>query len=460
MTQRGQSRKRKKSRKPFGSMPMINPLAVGIDIGSEEHWVCFPPSEDGERQLMKFGTTTSEIERMADLLESLGQVSVAMESTYLYWIPPYDVLETRGIEVYLVNARELKGVPSRTKTDAQDCQWIQKLHSFGLLKNSFRPPQEIRAMRTIQRLIARLTEERTRHIQLMQSALDQMNIQLHRAVTNMTGLTGTRIIEAILDGERDPKALAKLRHPRCKKSVDQIAEHLRGTWMTEHLFTLQVGFEQLQHTDQCIAQCEAKLTELLSELEQVELKNESVAPNPDKCKERAIVSRGNKELRDSLYRFAGCDLSRIPGISPDTALIIATEVGRNISEFPTEKNWVSWLRLCPRVAISGGKPVAKRQQRLGANRILKVLYMAAITLQKTDTALGAYFRKVQRRKNGVVAALATARKLAIYIYRMLRYGQHYVDAGAEAYEKKYTARRLASLQRTAKSLGYQLVAAG
>ena len=395
---------------------------------------------------------------MADLLLSFGQVSVAMESTYLYWIPPYEVLEARGIEVFLVNARELKGVPSRTKTDALDCQWIQKLHSFGLLKNSFRPPQEIRAMRSIQRLVARLTEERTRNIQLMQSALDQMNVQVHRAVADVTGLTGTRIIEAILAGERDPMKLAELRHRRCKKTVEQIAEHLRGTWAPEHLFTLRIGYTQLKQTDRHIAECEAKLEEMLRELEREELKDCEVAPNPDKRKEASIKSRGTRELRDSLYRFAGCDLTRIPGISPDTARIIATELGRDISSFPTEKHLVSWLRLCPQVAISGGKPVAKRRLNLGVNRIVSVLYVAAMTLKRTDTALGAYYRKVARKKNGKVAAIATARKMAIYIYRMLRYGQDYVDEGAEAYEARYRARRLSGLERSAKSLGYRLVA--
>ena len=450
----------KKSRKSQKGLTQIHSLAVGIDIGSEEHWVCCPPGDDGDRTVLKFGTTTSQLESIANLLQSLGDVSVAMESTYLYWIPLFEILEARGIDVILVNARDLKGVPSRTKTDALDCQWIQKLHSFGLVKKSFRPPQEVRAMRSVQRLIAKLNEERTRRIQAMQSPLDQMNVQLHRAVTDITGVTGTRIIEAILDGERDPLALAQRRDHRCKKSIKQIADHLNGTWIPEHLFALDLAYDQLRETEEKIRRCEAKLLQMLQELEQEGFEDAQVAPNPDKRKEDSIQRRGQEVLRQSVYRFLGCDLTLIPGISPETALIVATEIGLEVSAFPSEKHLVSWLGLCPKMAISGGKPVARRRHRVGANRIVQVLYVAAMSLKRTDTAIGAYYRKVSRTKNGKVAALATARKLTQYIYRMLRFGEEYIDQGAEAYEEQFRARRVASLEKTAKSLGYQLVAAG
>lgn len=453
MARRRASRKGGKS--SANELPVVNSHAAGIDIGSGEHWVC-APAPDGRRPIRRFGTTTPQLEALAAWLESLGVTSVAMESTYVYWIPVYELLESRGFEVILANAREVKHVPGRTKTDCEDCSWIQKLHTFGLIRGSFRPPKNICAMRTMQRHIGSLIEQRSRCIQLMQRSLDQMNVQIHRAVTDITGATGLRIVRAIIDGERDPARLANLRDPRCKKSAGQIAEHLTGTWIEEHIFTLASGLRMFEQIQSEIRHTEQRLFHMIEQLQPAEAKEASLAPHPDSRKEQAIRKQNDQGLREALWRLCGQDLTRIDGVSPTTAMIVLTEIGYDLTPFPTEKHFVSWLRVCPRHAISGGKPVKRQRNNLAANRIVTVLRMAALSLSRGDTALGAYFRKIARTKGGNVAIFATIRKLATLIYRMLRYGQDYVDEGARAYDDRLKVRRLAGLHKTAEQLGFRL----
>jgi transposase len=431
---------------------------AGIDLGSREHWVCGPEGDDGTTNVQTFRTTTPELERLVRWLQEQGVVSVAMESTGVYWIPVYELLEAAGIEVILVNARHLSGVPGR-KTDMLDCQWLQILHSCGLLKGSFRPDESICQLRALQRERANLVAERTRIVQRMQKALDQMNVQVHHAVADLTGKTGLSIVRAIVAGERNPLELAKLRDHRCRKSEAQIAEHLTGNWRDEHLFNLRMGVRRYDEINLVIAEYDAQLSRWITELQPPERRDATAPAHPNPAKEKAIRARGERAQRDALWRFAGVDLTRIDGISAPAAAIVLTEVGLDLSKFADESHFISWLRLSPKLSISAGKPVPKRNKGTGATRVAGVLRMAALALTHSDTALGAYYRRMARRKGGAVATFATARKLAALIFRMLRYGQDYVDEGVAAYEARFQQRRLHQLIETARQLGYQLVPA-
>jgi transposase len=438
------------------ALPAVRPAVAGIDIGSTQHWVCAPPGDDGEPHVRVFGTTTPELEELVDWLAEHGVTSAAMESTYVYWIPLYELLESRGIEPVLVNARQLHNVLAR-KTDFSDCQWLQQLHSCGLLRGSFRPTESIARLRALQRQMANLVAERTRCVQWMQKSLDHMNVQVHRAVTDITGQTGMAIVRAIVAGERDATTLAALRDRRCRKSTAEIARHLTGTWRDEHLFNLASALRLFDTLGEMIAAYDQRLVDEIKALQTPERADQAPPKHPNRAKEREFKYNGVQELHATLWRFAGVDLTRIDGINAGAAQVILTEVGANLTAFPSEKHFVSWLRLCPRTPISGGKPIKKRRNGLGANRIAGVLRMAATSLQRSKTAVGAAFRRIARHKGGAVAVFAIARHLAQLVYRMLRHGQDYTDIGAQAYEAAHAAKRLRSLTDAARDLGYSLV---
>lgn len=446
----------KKEASAAAPLPAVNPKAAGIDIGSKEHWVCGPAGPDRERPVRVFGTTTGELHELARWLAELGVVSVAMESTSVYWIPLYEVLEACGIESVLVNARQLHNVPGR-KTDYSDCQWLQILHSCGLLRGSFRPSDAIARLRALQRQQANFVAQRTRCVQWMQKALDQMNVQVHRAVTDLTGTTGMAIVRAIAAGERDPEKLAELRDPRCRKSVEDIARCLHGNWREEHLFNLKSALDAFDLLDKTVAAYDGRLMEEVAALQPPERQEQQVPRHPSATKERAIRARGEQQQRTELWRFSGVDLTRIDGISAGVASLILAEVGPNLSAFPSEKHFVSWLRLCPRTPISGGKPLKKRRNGLGSNRIAGALRMAATAVQRTKTALGAEFRRIARFKGAAVAVFAVARKIGQYVYRMLRHGQEFVDGGEVAYEARFLEKRRLRIAEAARALGYSLV---
>jgi len=456
MSEHRDSRKKKKKRIDPASLPAIRPMVAGVDIGSREHWVCGPARADGEPNVRVFGTTTDQLNELVDWLVEQGVESVAMESTSVYWIPLYELLESRGVEAVLVNARQLHNVPGR-KTDFRDCQWIQLLHSCGLLRGSFRPGDAIVALRATQRQLVNLVEERTRCVQWMQKALDQMNVQVHRAVSDLTGTTGMAIVRAIVAGERDPVRLAAHRDPRCRNSVEQIAKYLTGNWRDEHVFNLTSTLRLYDVIEEVMASYEAHLLQQIEALQPPDRQTEPVPRHPNPTKEKFIRGHGQQPARTALWRFAGVDLTRIDGVRIGAAQTILTEVGPNLSAFSSEHHFVSWLRLCPRTPISGGKPLKKRRNGMGANRVAAVLRMAATSLQRTKTALGAAFRRIARHKGGDVAVFAIARKLAQLVYRMLRYGQDYVDVGEKAYEFKFQVRRLAGLKEAARALGYALI---
>lgn len=456
MINRNTKHRRQKDAPLPTSLPVIRPRVAGIDVGSSQHWVCGPARPDGTPNVRVFGTTTAQLGELAAWLVEQHVESVAMESTYVYWIPIYELLESRGIEVLLVNARQLHHVPGR-KTDFSDCQWLQLLHSCGLLRGSFRPGEAITRLRALQRQLANLVAEQTRCVQWMQKALDQMNVQVHRAVTDLTGVTGMAIVRAIVGGERDPARLAEHRDRRCRKSADEIARYLTGTWRDEHLFNLASALRLFDALNTEVASYDARLLAEVEALQPPDRQEQPVPAHPNPAKEKALTARGQQQARTALWRFAGVDLTRIDGLSTGATQTILTEVGPDLSAFPSEDHFVSWLRLCPRVPISGGKPLKKRRNSLGANRIAGVLRMAATSLQRSKTALGATFRRVARHKGGAVAVFATARQLARLIYRMLRYGHDYVDIGEQAYESQFHIRRLSAITETARALGYTLV---
>jgi transposase len=446
---------KKTSRRKSG-LEVVRALVAGVDIGSEEHWIAGPPLEDGSENVRRFGTTSEQLAALVEWVEAQKLASVAMESTGVYWIPLYELFEQRGIEVMLVNARDFHHAPGRPKTDRLDCQWLQRLHSCAMLRGSFRPNEVFIPLRTLHRQRANLLNLRTRFIQWMQKSFDQMNVQVHHAVSDLSGVTGMAIVRAIVAGERSPEALAALRDPRCKKTGAEIAKYLTGTWRDEHLFTLASALRQYDANEQEITKYEEEIAKQLDALQLNELKEVEEPKHPKATKERQLRQKGEVTLRNQLWRATGKDLTRIDGIGVNAAQLILAEVGLNLDAFPDERHFISWLRLCPPTKISGGKPLKARRNGLSANRIAGALRMAARGVDRTKTAIGAYFRSVSRTKGYSVAIFATARKLAQYVYRLLRYGTEYLDIGEKEAEAKYLAGRLTALERAAKAQGFAL----
>lgn len=448
-----------KDRRQIEGLPIVRRNVAGIDLGSERHWVCAPAMDGEGREVADFGGTTPELTRMAKWLKDRGVESVAMESTGVYWIAPHEVLEAEGLEVLLVDTRQLARVPGRNKkTDPTDCEWIQRLHSCGLLRGSFRPPEEVCMLRTLVRDKGNLVAESGDWVRRMQKSLDQMNVRVHRAVSDVNGVTGLAILRAIVAGERDPQKLAKLRDPHCRKSEEEIAEQLSGHWRGDHLFSLEQSLKMYDAIQQRIAAYEQEILRQLAVMQPEELR-EQPAPkvnNPEKAK--AIQKRGEEPMREALYRMSGVDLTGIDAIGVETVQVVVSEYGTDLSRFSTEKEFVSHVTLAPRRPMSGGKPIRKKKKRNTAStRVAGALRMAALSLRNSKTALGAYYRKIARRIGGDVAVFATARKLATLIYRLLRWGQPYVDEGAEAYERRYREGRISAMKAKAKELGFQLV---
>jgi transposase len=438
-------------------LPVIRPKVAGIDLASEIHWVCAPKVDGSGREVERFGATTPELERMAQWLKERKTESVAMESTGVYWIAPHEVLERYGFEILLVNTRELARVPGRKKTDRVDCKWIQRLHSCGLLNGSFRPAEQVCMLRTLVRDRGNLVAEAGDWMRRMQKSLDQMNVRVHRAVSDIDGVTGMAILRAIVDGERDTRQLAKFRDRRCQKSVEEIAEQLSGHWREDHLFSLKQALRMYDAVHERIAEYNREILRKLAEMEAEQYRGQE-APKPTNSKKaKAIKERGEEPLRQALYRMSGVDLTSIDAIGVETVQVVLSEYGPDLSRFPTEKQFVSHVTLAPNTSTSGGKTLKKRKKKGGAStRVAGALRMAALSMRHSQTALGAYYRQIARRTKGDVAVFATARKLATLIYRLLRWGQPYVDEGAEAFEQRYTEQRLNRLTTMAKDLGYQL----
>jgi transposase len=446
-----------KSRRQLEGLPVIRRRVAGIDLGSEQHWVCGPTVEGSAREVASFGATTAELIRLAEWLKARQVESVAMESTGVYWIAPHEVLEGQGLQVLLVDTRQLARVPGRDKkTDPTDCEWIQRLHSCGLLRGSFRPEEAVCMLRTLVRDKANLVAESGDWLRRMQKSLDQMNVRVHRAVSDIAGATGMAILRAVAGGERDAQKLAKFRDARCSKTEQEIAEQLSGHWREDHVFSLQQALKMYDAVQERIAAYEQEILRKLGEMEQEEPPEPTAPPLQNANKARMIKQRGQEAKRQALYRMSGVDATQIDAIGVETVEVVLSEYGPDLSRFPTEKQFVSHATLAPRVPRSGGKPVKKKKRNSASTRVAAALRMAALSLRHSQTALGAFYRRIARRRGADIAVFATARKLATLIYRLLRWGQPYVDEGAAAYENRYRQQRIRRLAATAKDLGYQL----
>jgi transposase len=447
--------KGKKHKKPVRSLKAIQPDAAGIDLGSREHWVAGPPLQDNTPNVERFGTTTPELLRLADWLKEQKVKTVAMESTGVYWIPLFEILDSRGFEVILVNARQVSHVPGR-KTDMLDCQWLQLLHACGLLRGSFRPSDDICRLRSLFRERNTMIDQRSDWIRRIQKSLDQMNICVHHAVSDITGATGMAIIRAIVDGERDPRTLAQLRDRRCKKSEDQITDELTGNWRPEHLFNLRQALKMYDQFYEIVTEYDAEIFAYIKTL-QPGVDDDQCAPPPaSKSKARNIAKKGQEPMRQTLYQLTGFDLTTIDGIGVDTAAVVISELGLDFSAFPDEGHFVSYLRLAPNLSISAGKKVPSKLKGTTTSRVATALRMAALALRNSKTALGAFSRRISSRKGASVAVFATARKLAQIIYRLVCYGQAYIDIGSQAYEAQFNNRRLKYYTIALKDMGYKV----
>lgn len=439
--------------------PVVRHDVAGIDVGSEQHWVCAPAITGEGREVAVFAATTPGVDQLILWLRARRVTSVALESTGVYWIVPHEMIEAAGIEVLLVDTRELRRVPGRSKSDRRDCEWLQRLHSCGLLRGAFRPPEAVCLLRTLVRDKATLVAERGDWVRRMQKALDQMNVRLHRAVADLDGVTGMAILRAIVAGERDPQRLAALRDARCKKSEAEIAEQLSGHWRADHLFSLQQGLKMHDAITERLADYDREILQQLAAMARADRIDTPPPPlNPEKA--RAIKKRGEEPLRQALYRLSGVDLTTIDALGVETVNVILSEYGPNLSRFPTEKQFVAHLRLAPYKRISGGKSLSKgRTPPTTSARVGAALRMAALSMRRSQTALGAYYRRLAQRVGADIAVFATARKLAQHVYRLLHWGKAYVDEGVAAYEERYRAARLRRLAQTANDLGYTLVTA-
>jgi len=440
-------------RKHPSLLKRINRNAAGIDCGSKAHYVAVPLERDTE-PVRSFKTFTADLHCLADWLEACKIKTVAMESTGVYWIPIFEILEERGFEVVLVNARHIKNVPGR-KSDVLDCQWIQELHSVGLLRGSFRPAAEIASLRAYLRHREKLVQGAASHIRRMQKVLVQMNLLLHNVISDITGVTGMRILRDIVAGVTDPMVLASHRDYRCRASVEEIAASLTGNYRAEHLFVLRQNLELFDTFQRQIQTCDGEIESLLRTLAAKQRRPKAPVPSP-RCKPRFCDNEPRFEIRDPLYRLAGADLTQIDSIGPYTALKLIAEVGTDMSRWPTYKHFTSWLTLAPKNKITGGRLISSKTQP-SANRAATVLRMCAMVVGRTSTALGAYYRRIAYRIGKPKAITATARKLAILVYRVLKGDLDYDDPGAQAYEDHHRTRTLRNLRNRASQLGFGLV---
>jgi transposase len=445
------------------AMAVLNPNAAGIDVHSDMHMVCVPagsasPPADGEAgglpaNVRRFGANSCDLAAIAEWLRSCGVTTVAMESTGVYWIPLFELLESRGFEVWLVEPGQLSRCGARPKTDVLDVQWIQRLHSYGLLQPSFRPADSILALRGYHRQRQMQIRYAASHTLHMQKALEQMNVKLSEVVSDITGLTGQRIIAAVLAGERDPQALAALRDPKCKNDAATIAKALEGTWRPEHLFALRQAYELYQFHHRQIAQCDQMIQAELAKLP------DRSGDKPFVAKPRRCGRKPNDLSFDAcgpLFRALGVDLTEIDGIDVGTALVILAEIGVDVSRFPTEKHFASWLGVCPRQHESN-RTRKKRGPRKGKNRVAVALRMAAQALGRTQSPLGLFYRRIKGRIGGQGAVTATAHKLARLVYRMLKYGTEYVKQSMAEYEARLRAKLERQLRAKAMKMGFELV---
>lgn len=435
--------------KSRAALTITHPNAAGIDIGSAFHFVAVPPDRD-EQSVREFASFTVDLNALANWLTACGVDTVAMESTGVYWIPLYELLESRGFTVLLVNARHVKNVSGR-KSDVLDCQWLQQLMTYGLLSGAFRPAEAICVLRSLWRQRAMLLKSQGTHVQHMQKALTQMNIQLANVISDVVGETGQKIVRAIVAGEHDGQVLAALKNGRIRASSEEIAKSLQGNWRTEHLFALKQALDAFDFIGTQLAECDGQIEAQLQNLNTHD-------GEPAKGKRRSRARNAPKfDLRTQLFKVCGVDLTRIDGIDVTTALAVISETGADMSRFATVGHFTSWLGLCPGTKITGGKVMSGKTKRV-VNRASQALRLAAAALRTSKSALGAYFRRMCSRMDKPKAVAAAAHKLARLIYTMLTKGEEYTDRGQDYFEERYRERVLHNLNQRAKKLGMQLIA--
>jgi transposase len=446
--QRRELARRLKSEDP--GLAVVHPEAAGIDVGNESHYVAVRGDRDSE-PVRRFECFTADLYRMADWLRNCGVKTVAMQSTGVYWIPLYDVLEECGFEVFLVNARHTKNLPGR-KSDVQESQWLLKLHTYGLLNNSFQPPSDIRVLRTYWRQRAEHAVGAATCIQRMQKALTQMNIQLANVISDLSGRTGQAIVRAILEGERDPMKLAELSDCRIRASKEEVAKSLEGNWRPELLFVLKQQVEMHDIFLRRIAECDQELQRHLSTFanSSFPVTKESLShAKKNKSRQKNVPQFS---LTEELVRITGVDLTRIDGINAMTAQTLISEIGLDMSRWKTEAHFASWLGLCPDNRISGDKVLGRGTRRV-VNRAATALRTAAYTLLKSRSYLGAQYRRLRTKLGAPKAVTAMAHRLARLAYRMLKYGHQYIDRGAEYYEQRNRQQQINFVRKRAAQLG-------
>lgn len=442
------------------ALSQLDPTCAGIDIGAKEIFVCIA-KDSSKHEIRSFPTFTADLKQMIKWLKDNGVESVAMESTGVYWIVPYEMLEEEGLEVLLVNPRFFKSVPGR-KTDVQDCQWIQQLHSYGLLRGSFRPSNDIIELRAYVRQRSRLFESAATQKLLMHKSLTQMNIQLNHVISDIAGVTGLNIIKAIIKGERDPKILANLSVQGCRKKIKMIEKALEGNFRKEHIFALQQAYEAYEFFHKQIENCEKSIEQILPSLETRKpfpRNNKDAKRLTQKTKRKTQTNKGayNFDVPCLIQNVIHADLTTIPGIDANIAMKILSEIGTDLTQWPNSKAFASWLGLCPGNKISGSKLLSSKTKP-SDNRAAQALRMAAFSLYRSKSAIGAFFRRMRARLGAPKAITATAHKLARILYRMLINGENYREAGENYYEQKYQERVVANMRKRAGELGYILVA--
>jgi transposase len=442
---------------PFAGMSKVNPNAAGVDIGAVEIVACV--SGDESTQIVKaFGNYTVDLQAIGKWLKEYGIKTVAMESTGVYWIPLFEELERQGFECLLISSRSLRRVPGR-KSDIIDAQWIQTLHNYGLLESSFRPQAELVMLRTLLRHRGQLLEHRAPHILHMQKALLQMNVQLSQALSDVTGETGQAIIRAIVAGERDPHKLAALRDGRCKKSEEEIGKALTGTWREEHLFVLKQALELYDFYGEQVEACDEEIERVYA-LTRPDWKAGELSPLPEKKRQSHSKNapQQKEEIRQHLKRISGVDISLVDGFGVSLAQTVIMEVGTDMSKFPTEKHFCSWLGLAPKHEISGGK-VLKNRTLKTKNRAGQAFRMAAQSVKNSDCVFGSLYRRLRGRLDNRQATVACAHAIARVVYRMLKYQVEYEKINLEEYEQKYKEQQIKYMKKKAAKLGFQLIPA-
>lgn len=436
-------------RKIVGSMEIVNPNAAGIDAGSELHWVSVP-EDRSDQPVRAFGTFTEDLYAMADFLVECRIDTVAIEATGVYWIPLFEILEARGLNPRLIDSRNIGR--RNKKTDVVDCQRIRQLHTYGLLDPAFRPSEAFLPLRAYMRQRRMLIEYASDHIRHMQKALDLMNVKLHLVISDITGVTGLRIIRAILDGNHDPQQLAAMREPGCANTVETIAKALTGNFRDEHLFALRQAFELYFEYHKKLAACDEQITAALAVFDK---KGDPSKLTTTKAK-KPRKNQPRFDARTLLFEMAGVDLTAIDGLEASSILTILSETGTDMGPWPSDGHFASWLALCPNKHSTGGRPLKKKPPVIHPNRAAQAFRIAAQTLERSKTALGAFFRRVASRYGRQSAIKATAHKLATIFYTLLKTGTPYRDPGASYYEERYHERLVKSLNKKAAILGFQL----